>query len=29
LATLGVVALISVAITKTKPKLGQHHFHPW
>jgi MFS transporter, DHA2 family, multidrug resistance protein len=29
LATLGVVALISIAITETKPKLGQHHFHPW
>jgi MFS transporter, DHA2 family, multidrug resistance protein len=29
LATLGVVALISIAVTKTKPKLGQYHFHPW
>jgi MFS transporter, DHA2 family, multidrug resistance protein len=29
LATLGVVALISIAITTTKLKLGQHHFHPW
>jgi MFS transporter, DHA2 family, multidrug resistance protein len=29
LATLGVVALISIAFTKTKLKLGQHHFHPW
>jgi MFS transporter, DHA2 family, multidrug resistance protein len=29
LATLGVVALISIAFTKIKPKLGQHHFHPW
>jgi DHA2 family multidrug resistance protein len=29
LATLGVVALISIAITRTKPKLGPHHFHPW
>jgi DHA2 family multidrug resistance protein len=29
LATLGVIALISIAVTKTKPKLGQHHFHPW
>ncbi len=29
LATLGVVALISIAVTNTKPKLGQHHFHPW
>jgi hypothetical protein len=29
LATLGVVALISVAVTRTRLKLGQHHFHPW
>jgi DHA2 family multidrug resistance protein len=29
LATLGVVALISIAVTKIKPKLGQTHFHPW
>jgi MFS transporter, DHA2 family, multidrug resistance protein len=29
LATLGVVALISIAVTKIEPKLGQHHFHPW
>jgi MFS transporter, DHA2 family, multidrug resistance protein len=29
LATLGVVALISIAVTKIKPKLGRHHFHPW
>ncbi|MGA7855403.1 MAG: MFS transporter [Candidatus Acidiferrales bacterium] len=29
LATLAVVALISVAVTKIKPKLGPHHFHPW
>ena len=29
LATLGVVALISIAFTKIKPKLGQHHFLPW
>jgi outer membrane protein TolC len=29
LATLGVVALISVAFTKLKPKLGHHHFFPW
>jgi MFS transporter, DHA2 family, multidrug resistance protein len=29
LATLGVVALISIAITKIKPKPGPHHFHPW
>jgi hypothetical protein len=29
LATLGVVALISITVTKTKPKLGLHHFHPW
>jgi MFS transporter, DHA2 family, multidrug resistance protein len=29
LATLGVIALISLAVTKTKPKLGHLHFHPW
>jgi len=29
LATLGVVALISIAVTKIKPKLGPHYFHPW
>ncbi len=29
LATLGVVALISIAVTKIKPKQIQHHFHPW
>jgi DHA2 family multidrug resistance protein len=29
LATLGVVALFSIAFTKVKAKLGQHHFHPW
>jgi DHA2 family multidrug resistance protein len=29
LATLGVIALISIAVTKIEPKLGQHHFHPW
>ena len=29
LATLGVIALISIAITKIKPKLGPHHFSPW
>jgi DHA2 family multidrug resistance protein len=29
LAMLGVVALISIAVTKLRPKLGQHHFHPW
>jgi MFS transporter, DHA2 family, multidrug resistance protein len=29
LATLAVVALISVAVTRTKPKIGRHHFHPW
>jgi hypothetical protein len=27
LATLGVVALISIAITKINPKLDRHHFH--
>jgi DHA2 family multidrug resistance protein len=29
LATLGVVALVSIAITRVKPKPGPHHFHPW
>ena len=29
LATLAVVALVSIAVTKIKPKLGPHHFHPW
>ena len=29
LATLGVVAVISIAVTKLKPKPGPHHFHPW
>jgi MFS transporter, DHA2 family, multidrug resistance protein len=29
LAALGVVALISIAVTRIKPKLGDHHFHPW
>jgi MFS family permease len=29
LATLGVVALISIAVTKTRLKVGKHHFHPW
>src|SRR5579863_1366891 len=29
LATLVVVALISIADTRTRLKLGQHHFHPW
>jgi MFS transporter, DHA2 family, multidrug resistance protein len=29
LAMLGVVALISIAITRIKPKLGSMHFHPW
>jgi MFS transporter, DHA2 family, multidrug resistance protein len=29
LATLGVVALISIAVTKLRPKPGPHHFHPW
>src|SRR5271169_1404165 len=29
LATLGVVALISIAFTRIKPKLGSIHFHPW
>jgi hypothetical protein len=29
LAALGVIALISIAITKIKPKLGPHGFCPW
>jgi MFS transporter, DHA2 family, multidrug resistance protein len=29
LAMLGVVALISIAISRVKPKLGAHHFLPW
>jgi DHA2 family multidrug resistance protein len=29
LATLGVVALISIAVTRIKPKTGPHHFLPW
>jgi DHA2 family multidrug resistance protein len=29
LAALGVVALISIAVTRTKSKLGRHHFQPW
>src|SRR5271170_6637916 len=29
LATLGVVALISIAVTQIKSKLGPRHFHPW
>jgi hypothetical protein len=29
LAMLGVVALISIAISRIKPKLGAHHFLPW
>jgi len=29
LATLGVIALISIAVTKTRLKVGKHHFHPW
>jgi DHA2 family multidrug resistance protein len=29
LAMLGVVALISIAISRSKPKLGAHHFLPW
>jgi MFS transporter, DHA2 family, multidrug resistance protein len=29
LATLAVVALVSIALTKIKPKPGPHHFHPW
>jgi hypothetical protein len=29
LAALAVVALISVALTRIKPKRGGTHFHPW
>jgi hypothetical protein len=29
LATLGVIALISIAITRIKLKRGPIHFHPW
>ncbi len=29
LATLGVVALISIAVTRIRPKIGPTHFHPW
>jgi MFS transporter, DHA2 family, multidrug resistance protein len=29
LATLGVVALISIAFTRLKPKIGPRRFHPW
>jgi DHA2 family multidrug resistance protein len=29
LATLGVVALISIAVTKIRSKTGSHHFLPW
>ncbi|HXO87937.1 MAG TPA: MFS transporter [Candidatus Acidoferrales bacterium] len=29
LAALGVVALISIAVTRIKSKLGPHHFQPW
>jgi MFS transporter, DHA2 family, multidrug resistance protein len=29
LATLGVVALISIAVTRIKLKRGPTHFHPW
>src|ERR1700723_2452311 len=29
LAMLGVVALISIAVARIKPKLGSIHFHPW
>ena len=29
LATLGVVALISIAVTQIRPKLGPHRFLPW
>jgi hypothetical protein len=29
LATLGVVAFISIAISRIKPKPDRHHFLPW
>jgi DHA2 family multidrug resistance protein len=29
LAVLGVVALVSIAVTRIRPKLGPIHFHPW
>jgi DHA2 family multidrug resistance protein len=29
LAALGVVALISIAVTRVRAKAGAHHFHPW
>jgi MFS transporter, DHA2 family, multidrug resistance protein len=29
LAALGVVALVSIAVTRIRPKLGPIHFHPW
>ncbi|MGA7840080.1 MAG: MFS transporter [Candidatus Acidiferrales bacterium] len=29
LAVLGVVALISIAVTRARSKLGSIHFHPW
>jgi MFS transporter, DHA2 family, multidrug resistance protein len=29
LATLGVVGLISMAVTRIRPKIGQHRFLPW
>jgi DHA2 family multidrug resistance protein len=29
LAVLGVVALISIAVTQIRPKTGRHHFLPW
>jgi hypothetical protein len=29
LAMLGVVALISIAVTRIRPKLGSIHLHPW
>ena len=29
LAVLGVVALISIAVTQVEPKPGRHHFLPW
>src|SRR5580658_8688827 len=29
LAVIGVIALVSITVTRFKPKLGTHHFHPW
>jgi hypothetical protein len=29
LATSGVLALISIALTRIRPKIGSTHFPPW